>query len=460
MFRFLQHQPSTINRPSTDHLCPFITSSPTEGARGIHIVPLVSSLMLRLLAASRVAVQAARLTAVTPPAVQQQQLRFLAQNSHNKGGGGGGGKNKGSGGGGNKGGGGGFGYSKGGGGNKGGGGGGFGHSKGGRGGGGFGHSKGGGGGGGFGHNKGGGGGGGGFGHGKGGGGGMIVKAGGGNKGGGGGGMIVKGGSNGGGGGSGGGGMMVKGGGGNKAGSGGFGLSKGGGDGGEGGMNKGGGGGGGGGFSVRLVYSQDEVEEPDPDMKSVDQVNFRANATMKDVRKSLEINNGMESGELENLEYYLDGEWKPLKDPAQLKGEQGVPIRDPSQFDDDAVYDDDDDDSDDDDDDEDDDFNYGSPLDLLIREIVDELHKQEYIPDAANCQLKAKSGEVIATKDYILNQALTDETLQEMLVAKVGCLDHIVQCIHFPFLWTEADMKSKSGGDSDYLVGELVEEKAL
>jgi hypothetical protein len=249
---------------------------------------------------------------------------------------------------------------------------------------------------------------------------------------------------------------VKGGGGGGGGGGGAMVVKGsGGGGGGGGMKKGDGGGG---FSVHFVFSQYDLEEASDPRNVLDEAldMFRGNVTMKDMRKSLEDSYGMESGEIDSLEYYMNGEWKPFKDPAQLKGKQGVPIRDPSQFDD-AVDDGDDYDKLDgpDDDDDDDDDYYESPLGMLIREIVAELHLNEYIlhDDASTTtlQLKSKkSGEVIATKNYILNRAMNDETLQAMLVSKVGCLDHIVQCIHFPFLWTElaADKKSQEGADGD------------
>jgi hypothetical protein len=174
-----------------------------------------------------------------------------------------------------------------------------------------------------------------------------------------------------------------------------------------------------------------------------------------VQKSLEENYGMEGDEVKDLEYFMNGEWKPFKDPAALKGKQGVPIRNPDSYDD-SSYDEPGGDGDDeeydpsryDDDGMDDDDLSGSPLAIQIREIIADLHKNEYIHNAATLQLKSKSGEVMSTKDYILKQSLTDVNLQEALVSKIGCLDHIVQCIHFQFLWNEADNKSKKGSDKD------------
>jgi hypothetical protein len=234
---------------------------------------------------------------------------------------------------------------------------------------------------------------------------------------------------------------------------------------------GGGDNGSGGFGLRMVYSKDDLENSPYDEETV---RFKNNATMKDVRKSIEEYFGMESDDFDGLEYYLNGEWTPLKDPGPLMGQNIVPLRHAATFDkggpeDDCVDGAADDGADTadtdgaDDTEEDDEYGLneykesGSLSDAekffefpgeseqfakLIRDIVADLYQNQYVHDAAKLQLQSRTGEVISTKDYIIKKALNDVALQKVLVSKIGCLDHIVQCTHFSFLWRQIDIKSK------------------
>jgi hypothetical protein len=51
-----------------------------------------------------------------------------------------------------------------------------------------------------------------------------------------------------------------------------------------------------------------------------------NATTKDVYRSLGENVGLEADKMASLEYYMDGQGKPFKDPPPLEGKKAVPIR--------------------------------------------------------------------------------------------------------------------------------------
>jgi hypothetical protein len=231
-----------------------------------------------------------------------------------------------------------------------------------------------------------------------------------------------------------------------------------------------------GFGLRMVYCKDDMENSPYDEETV---RFKNNATMKDVRKSIEEYFGMEGDDFDGLEYYLNGKWKPLKDPGPLKGKSIVPLRHAPTFDEGGPEDDyidgaaNDDATDDgadtadtdgaEDTEDEDEYGLkeykesGSVSDAekffefpgdsekfakLIRDIVADLYHNQYVHDAAKLQLQSRTGEVISTKDYIKKKALNDAALQKALVSKIGCLDHIVQCTHFSFLWRQVDNESK------------------
>jgi hypothetical protein len=238
----------------------------------------------------------------------------------------------------------------------------------------------------------------------------------------------------------------------------------------------------------MITSKYDLMDPYDDEEVV---TFQDGATVQDVKESLMENFALEDDELGNLEYYMNRQWKPLNDLAELKGKKAVPIRNPEyfglddiegveydddkdgdtfddfdEFDDDDLKDADDDDDDDlqeDDDDDDDDeddfddfakyiggyddeFGQGSTprtsLATQIRTLVTDLQKKGYNHSASTAQLISKNGEIVATKDYIMEQAMGDKDLQQTLVSQVGCLDHIVQCIHFPFFWPDSSNESK------------------
>jgi hypothetical protein len=207
--------------------------------------------------------------------------------------------------------------------------------------------------------------------------------------------------------------------------------------------------GGGGFSVRFVYSaydldvDDYESEPDTDLYEEETIKFKNDVTMKDVLRKLSETFGFEREEMDSLEYLLNGEWKPFNDPSALKGKQFVPIRNA------ATFDDGEDEWIGEDEWKGEDGGYGYNDDLSgprlakqIRDIVAELRKNGYIPAVATLQprlqLRSRYGDLISTKDYVVSISMNDKALQEALVSNIGCLDHIAQAIHFPFLWTEAD----------------------
>lgn len=213
-------------------------------------------------------------------------------------------------------------------------------------------------------------------------------------------------------------------------------------------------GGSGGFSLRLVFSKYDLEDDlDPTDSGFEDeiIRMKNNTTLKELRDNLSESFGLDDDDFKTLEY-LDNEqnWQPLTNPSDLNGRQLVPIRNPNTYDD-QLYDDDDqgenyDDYDGDEhyggrDNGDDDEDLGNAeLGFIIREIVEDLYSEKYIHSAKTLQLKSSTGEVIATKDYVLKLANSDESLQAALLTQVGALDHIVQAIHFPFLWTDAAEK--------------------
>jgi hypothetical protein len=128
------------------------------------------------------------------------------------------------------------------------------------------------------------------------------------------------------------------------------------------------------------------------------------------------------------------------------------------------YDDDDDDDyggynpEDDDDMDDDMYNQmgpGSKMSVMedtINELVDTLKTSGYErSDIKALTMKETStNKEISTKDWVLQQADKDPSVESVLLGHVGALDHIVQCLHYDMVW-KPKVESKvdvDGGDDD------------
>ena len=298
-----------------------------------------------------------------------------------------------------------------------------------------------------------------------------------------------------------------GGGGRDGGYGGGGGGRGGGGGGGGGGNgggRGGGGGGGGGggnmVKLQICHSNYDLEPMDPDMYDEededDEMMFsKAKFDMNDIKKKVEEMFDTSK----DLEYYDGAKWKPLRgvqDIAKYKGgKEPLKVRIPEHYDDEEVnmdededdysggggggrggggkrgYGDDDDDDympgggDDDDDgmgDDDDMYNRmnaGGRMSIMedtINELVELLKENGYVrSDIKALTMKETStNKEIPTKDWVLQAADKDPTVESVLLGHVGALDHIVQCLHYDMVWkakattVDDDLMDKDDDDDD------------
>ena len=197
------------------------------------------------------------------------------------------------------------------------------------------------------------------------------------------------------------------------------------------------------LTLQLCYSSRDLEE-DP-VESYNTVTFnKPPMSMKDIMKKLE--DFVDAEEMdEGVEYYADGEWKELKNPTELKGGT-VPIRMPSTY-----VEDDDYDNEDFGDEFDEDYAHdddSTEISNAIKEFVDTLKEQGYTRSTEQLQLKSKDGESISTKEWVLNHANENKHLQTLLLSNVGGLDHVVQCLHYDFLW--AEQQPEGGPEQDEL----------
>lgn len=218
-----------------------------------------------------------------------------------------------------------------------------------------------------------------------------------------------------------------------------------------------GGGGGGEFSLNFVYSPYEMnQEPDEEELMKFKPQKGKIITINQVKKAIAEDYGMETEDMKNLEYDDKGTWKKLTDVSQVMGKRAVPVRVPDMFsnDDDSAFNQDFDGDGDEGDyneedymrdpdeephpgmmDDDDDY-LGIDVQDTVHRLVATMKKGKYIVSPKSFQLKSPSGEVLSTRDYLLKVADTDEELRNVLVGKIGAMDHIINCIHYPFLWKD------------------------
>jgi hypothetical protein len=201
------------------------------------------------------------------------------------------------------------------------------------------------------------------------------------------------------------------------------------------------------FNVQLISHPSELDDDtygDGDDDELGPFKFKA-SSLEQFEKKVLYKAGYEEEDVVDehlsIEYYHEEEWKPLTNLQQIAGrKKAVPIRFP------AFYDEDDDDDFDDDphfiDDDDDE----TSIKGQIEKIVMDLKAQGYTLQQDKI---IKGGEVLLAKEYILNLASNDQdkddddddnnnnsALRNLLLNRIGVLDHLQQAIHYPFLWKE------------------------
>jgi hypothetical protein len=208
------------------------------------------------------------------------------------------------------------------------------------------------------------------------------------------------------------------------------------------------------LTFRLVMSEDEEDEEydlDDDKDRDDFTIIKvpsAPKTLADLHPHFLKSELLDEEDLaEGVEIQTNsGEWEVLHDVAQLAGirKRPIPLRNPAMFgmfgesDEDEDYDGGETDYSSDSDDDDGDVVWA----LRIGGLVVRLQTQGYVPTASpdSWALVPKSpgdqghAPPIPTRDWILQEAAHDPGLQRTLLNKVGALDHIVQCLHMPFVW--------------------------
>lgn len=188
--------------------------------------------------------------------------------------------------------------------------------------------------------------------------------------------------------------------------------------------------------LNMCYSSDDLEDEEVDKE--DMIIFKKKPSMEELLEKLADYGLDEDGVLEF--YNKDNmEWTPLTDVNQLRGMQGerVDIRMTGAFYDDEdlddmdpyPYDDNKYDSSHDDD----------RVEEQIKMFVKKLKGEGLRPSADDPgQLKSGDGQVRPTREWILQLAEESNALQSLLLSKPGTLSHFVECLHYEFLWKEAD----------------------
>jgi hypothetical protein len=244
---------------------------------------------------------------------------------------------------------------------------------------------------------------------------------------------------------------------------------GGGRGGNDGGGRGGGGGNSGGNQVKLQICHSDYDiDPEPedyDDEDEDMLFTKARFDMKDIQKKVE--EVFDSSK--NLEYYENNAWKPLRDLGNLQKYKGgkVPlkVRVPELYDDQKMDGDDEDDDegykynegDDDEDDysydrdAEDDFGGGSRTSVMEDTIVDLVSTLKALgferSDVKPLTLR-QGGKEVATKEWVLQQAEKNPSLETVLLGHVGALDHVVQCLHYDMVWKVPQEDPAAGNNEE------------
>jgi hypothetical protein len=207
-------------------------------------------------------------------------------------------------------------------------------------------------------------------------------------------------------------------------------------------NSGGGGGGGNGGGIKvMLYNDmegDYIEKPVKDMKDlIEKVAKGYDVDMQDI---LENTFTLQVGE-------PYGRWEDVKDFDQVK-EKKMDIPVPHVRLEELSYEEEEEDDDYmGDDEDDDDGKYGYAIDSVIRDLIGDLRKAGWSrPDAG--LLKKESGEELAARDYILQSTKENQLLKDLLVSRIGAIDHILQCLEYEFLWEEASVNYPDDTDDD------------
>jgi hypothetical protein len=227
------------------------------------------------------------------------------------------------------------------------------------------------------------------------------------------------------------------------------------------------------LTFRLVMSEHEEDEEydvDDDVEDMDDFTIikvpSAPKTLADLHPHFLKSELLDEEDLaEGVEIQTNsGDWEVLHDVAQLAGirKRPIPLRNPAMF---GMFGESDDDEDYDDeemgyssDSDDDDVDADGVWAMRIGGLVERLQTQGYVPKTTphSWALVPKSpgdneySPPIPTRDWILQEAAHDPALQRTLLNKVGALDHIVQCLHMPFVW------ERQRADDDKEEGEAVE----
>eukprot|EP00977_Amphora_coffeiformis_P004680 scaffold1001_cov169-Amphora_coffeaeformis.AAC.27 len=207
--------------------------------------------------------------------------------------------------------------------------------------------------------------------------------------------------------------------------------------------KGGGGGGGGGvggeqFKVYTVWSGDVEDVAETPRFDEAEMRPKENDIQKFIQKYCK-DQSMEEVEDEGIQIYNSAkkQFEPLESMEQLANEQkkqGKVFLAPPAFEDDDEDDEEDDtyendnayeDYEDDEDDE---------LSESIESVVTQLKEAGWKRQGDGIHLQKDSGEKATTRDLILQKAKVSLELQQLLVARVGALDHMAMCVHFDFVW--------------------------
>jgi len=229
----------------------------------------------------------------------------------------------------------------------------------------------------------------------------------------------------------------------------FAKNKKGGGGGRGGGGAAAGGGGGDKLQVYTVWSPEEEDIKDIPQYDKPEIVPKGDNLQKFIQqyyKKIGIDESDEQGRIKIYNSAKKG-FEPLESMEQVTNEQkkhGKVFLAPTLYGAEVEYDDDDDvDVDVDEsedgiysDEESDDFMDRVDMQENVDSVVTKLKEAGWKRHGDGIHLQKDDGVMATTKDIILLMVKEDPALQEVLVGKIGALDHIAMCVHFDFVWEQ------------------------
>jgi hypothetical protein len=207
-------------------------------------------------------------------------------------------------------------------------------------------------------------------------------------------------------------------------------------------NKGGGGGGGNKITVIPVYGPEDDALSNYDKEDV--LKIDAPKSIDQFFQSLNQELGTEDDGVMKMYNSSTGEWEAVLELEQIQREHKAANKVFVAQD----YGDDDDDDDYDFGDEDEDHMGSREMKLKIMDLVNELKAEGWNLKEEGLLLEKTDGLTSTTKDIVIQKAAEDILLQDILLNRVGSLDHIAQCLQYKFVWNPPETDEEENEEEE------------